>query len=198
MSDADRFAIDLEDCADDLRRYLADGIPPLLAADPVAALVRHAPQTISGQIQAWLSFHHQARHGTVSAADLAFHALRKLHVLGELGLVPKGELAAYLPDLVEALVPLCAPEDRELVRGALERLREAKHEAVDSSFRVGGAADPLGRVGAPGADTPPEVARELRRFALLLARLEAAAPPPPRHATPRSCATTCSTSTSGA
>ncbi|HUO85901.1 MAG TPA: DUF4388 domain-containing protein [Thermoanaerobaculia bacterium] len=173
MSGTDRQPIDLEDCVEDLRRYLADDIPPLLVADAVRALVLHAPEAVTGQMQSWLSFQHQARQGTVTAADLAFHALRKLHVLGELALVPRDELGQYLPALVEALASLCPPEDRELVRSTLERLRQAP--AADSSFRVGDAmtADRVGEAGRPHPPVSPETSRELRQFALLLDRLKA-------------------------
>ncbi len=168
MTDGAHLSADLQESADDLRSYLADGIPPLLAAGGIGLLLRGAPRSLTSQVQAWLSYQHQARGGTVRFADLVFHALRKLHLLGELGLMPKKELADYLASLVEALLPLCPAEDRKLVRGSLERLRQARQEVLGTGFRVGSAP------GAPGADgeaAPPELGEELRRFSLLLSRL---------------------------
>ncbi len=172
VTDGTHLSTELQESADDLRSYLADGIPPLLAAGGVGLLLRGAPQALTAQIEAWLSYQHQARGGTVRFADLVFHALRKLHLLGELGLTPKKELAAYLSSLVESLVPLCPPQDRELVRGSLERLRRARQEVLGTGFRVGSVP---GGPGVGGEATPPELTEELRRFSLLLSRLKPAA-----------------------
>ena len=168
---------DLQESAEELRSYLADGIPPLLAADGIGLLVRRAPGALTAQVQTWVSFHHQARRGTVRFADLAFHALRKLHLLGELGLTPKKELAPYLASLVEALVPLCAPEDRELLGSSLERLRLAPAELAGRDFSVGSGpvSEAIGGRGAGGGAGGAELAQELRRFSLLLARVKPAA-----------------------
>ncbi|HUP42125.1 MAG TPA: DUF4388 domain-containing protein [Thermoanaerobaculia bacterium] len=177
MSDGDRFPTDLQESTEELRSYLADEIPPLLAADAVELLVRRAPEALTALIQGWLTFHHQARRGAVRYADLAFHALRRLHLLGELGLAPKPELESYLAALIETLVPLCPPEDREVVRITLERLRQGTRGLSDSAFHVGaaGSSEAAGaRWGDPGAP-PAELAQELRRFALLLARVKPAA-----------------------
>ncbi len=169
MTDGAHLPTDLQESADDLRSYLADGIPPLLAAGGIGLLLRGAPRALSAEVQAWLSYQHQARGGMVRFADLVFHALRKLHLLGELGLTPKKELAAYLESLVEVLVPLCPPEDRQLVRGSLERLRRARQEVLGTGFQVGSA---LGPAGGRGEGGPPELGEELRRFSLLLSRLK--------------------------
>jgi Domain of unknown function (DUF4388) len=174
-------AQDLQESVEELRDYLADGIPPLLAAGAVGALIRGAPDAITSQIQSWLSFQYRARGRAVGYADLAYHALSKLHLLGELGLLSKRELASYLDVLVEALLPLCPPADRELVRTALERLRLAPAESAGSAFRIGrapaaGLQADAGEAPAGGAGTA-ELTQELRRFALLLERLKPAAAP---------------------
>lgn len=166
MTDGAHLPTELQESADDLRSYLADGIPPLLAAGGIGLLIRGAPRELTSQIQAWLSYQHQARGVSVRFADLVFHALRKLHLLGELGLTPKKELATYLESLVETLVPACPPEDRELVRGSLERLRQARQDVLSTSFRIGSELEGAGEGG------PPELADELRRFSLLLSRVK--------------------------
>ena len=174
-------AQDFQESVEELRDYLADGIPPLLAAGAVGALIRGAPDAITSQIQSWLSFQYRARGRAVGYSDLAYHALSKLHLLGELGLLSKRELASYLDVLVEALLPLCPPAERELVRTALERLRLAPAEIAGSAFRIGrapaaGLQPDAGEAPAGGAGAA-ELTQELRRFALLLERLKPAAAP---------------------
>ncbi len=178
MSEAQGLPHHLRESAEEVSSYLADGIPPLLAADAVSRLVREAPRHLDAQIQGWLSYQHRARGGAVPYADLAFHALRKLFVLGELGLASRRELGAYLEELIGSLLPFCPEEDREVVRSSLERLRHAPHDAAWSGFEVGPAGGAPGARGTlpTGARTDAELTPELRRFALLLARLRAAAP----------------------
>lgn len=165
---------ELQESVEELRDYLADGIPPLLAAGAVGTLVAGAPDAITAQIQSWLSFHYRARGRTVAYSDLAFHALRKLHLLGELGLLPKKQLASYLSTLVEAIVPLCPPEEQEVVRASLARLSQGGTQELSTTAFTVGRAPGVGR-GAPAAGAGPADAaltRELRRFALLLERLK--------------------------
>ena len=174
-------AQDFQESVEELRDYLADGIPPLLAAGAVGALIRGAPDAITGQIQSWLSFQYRARGRAISYSDLAYHALSKLHLLGELGLLSKRELASYLDVLVEALIPFCPRPEQELVRTALERLRLAPAEIAGSAFRIGrapaaGLQPHAGEAPAGGAGAA-ELTQELRRFALLLERLKPATAP---------------------
>ncbi|HSL83269.1 MAG TPA: DUF4388 domain-containing protein [Thermoanaerobaculia bacterium] len=188
MSDRDHLPTELRESLDDLREYLADQIPPLLAADGIGLLVARAPDALTDQVERWVSLHHQARRSTVRFADLAFHALRKLFLLGELALIPKQDLAAYLRSLVESLAPHCAPEDRELFRTSLERLRSGPPELSAGALRAGGAlTSQAPGIEAPGDDPASgELARELRHFSLLLGRVKApgggAAPGAPRPA----------------
>ena len=165
---------ELQESVEELRDYLADGIPPLLAAGAVGALVSGAPDTMTAQVQGWLSFHYRARGRAVAYSDLAFHALRKLHLLGELGLVPKEQLASYLATLIEAIVPLCPPEEQEVVRTSLTRLRQGgTQELGKTAFLIGRAPGAEMEAPAAGAGTAgAELTLELRRFALLLERLK--------------------------
>ncbi len=175
MSERALSAQDLQESVEELRDYLADGIPPLLAAGAIGLLVRGAPDAITAQIQSWLSYQYQVRGRTVAYSDLVYYALSKLHFVGELGLVPKPELASYLAALVEALVPLCPEEERDVVRSALERLRLGPQELSRGVFPIGPAptAGLRAAAGAAGAGAPAgELTQELRRFALLLERLK--------------------------
>lgn len=174
MSDGDHLSTELRESLEDLRDYLADEIPPLLAADGIELLIGRAPDGLTDQVERWISLHHQARRSTVRFADLAFHALRKLFLLGELALIPKQDLGAYLRSLVESLVPHCAPEDRELFRTSLERLRSGPRELSPGGLRAGSilTSQASGLQAAGDEAASGELARELRRFSLLLARVK--------------------------
>jgi hypothetical protein len=179
VSEEPHSASDLREIVEELRSYLSDQIPPLLAADSVRFLIQRAPEATTEQIQRWLSYQFQARAGTVPVADLVHHTLGKLYLLADLGLVPPKELNGYLAELTEALLPLCPPDDRELVRSGIARRKLGSQQITASSFPVGPAAPARGPVARPDPGGPiatDELAGELRRFSLLLSQLKPAAP----------------------
>ena len=122
--------------------------------------------------------------GAVPVSDYLFHAVDKIHQLGQYRLVPQDRLSQYLGALVSVVVEQCPDEDRDLLRANLARLGEGStvlaapvdvlHRQVGSQGSL--ASNVTGTAGA-GPAPPEAVAKSLKRFALLLERWEAAGGP---------------------
>jgi hypothetical protein len=173
----------------ELQLYLSDRVPPLMVADSMALLLALPPNLVAGEIQNWMASQFRGASAPVAASDYLFHALRKIHVLADFQLIPREILTAYLKELAVAVLPFCPEEDRELLKqnlshvgqseatasGSVTILHRPEGEALSAATtaRVTHAST---HVPAPAQLANPllsqEVALGLRRFALLLERLE--------------------------
>jgi hypothetical protein len=109
----------------ELQQYLSDRLAPLMVADSLGMLVTLPPQLTAAEIQAWISAQYHGEGAKVPVSDYLFHALRKIHVVGDFRLVPEASLSAYLRELKVLLLEFCPEEDRELLRTNLARLGES-------------------------------------------------------------------------
>ena len=162
----------------ELQQYLSDRVPPLMVVDSLALLVHQPPQLLAAEIGAWVAYQRPAAPD-LSVADLLFHGVKKIALMGELDLVPKPEIAHCLVGVTEALLPQCPEEDRELLRQNLDRLRHASlagtaADPVPLLDRQPGAEAARAARGAqaPSATLSPEATRGLRRLSLFLERLQ--------------------------
>jgi len=163
----------VHDALDDLARYLADKVPPLMVADAVAVLLEQSPELVAEELRVWVVEEYQARGGGAGLAPLFFQALKKVQQLEELGLVRDERFATFLDGVGAALTKLCPPEERE-------RLTEMASHLRETAGRPGTRVDLLRRsISAPRArsqgeeaEAPlsPEELRDVRRFTLLLER----------------------------
>jgi hypothetical protein len=180
-------AADVREALGELQRYLSDSIAPLMVAEAMELLFDYPVELAAFEINAWTAAQYRGRMGAVPVSDYLFHAVDKIHQLGQYRLVPEERLSRYLGALVPAVVEQCPEEDRDLLRGNLARLGEGSAllaAPVDMLHRQLGSQGSLasnvpGAAGAAGAaPAPPEaVAKSLKRFALLLERWEAAGGP---------------------
>jgi hypothetical protein len=165
----------------ELQQYLSDRLAPLMVADSLGMLVTLPPQLAAAEIQSWISAQYHGAGAQVPISDYLFHALRKIHDVGDFSLIPAPALSAYLKQLKVLLLEFCPEADRELLRTNLGRLGESTAgppPPVEILHRqpggeVGGlAAAPLAAEAA-AAPVPmsAEIARGMRRFTLLLERL---------------------------
>ncbi len=173
---------DASPAIEELYSYLSDNLAPLLVADSVESLLQHPEMTANG-IRTWVASHYSALGGRTTISSLVFHAVRKIHLLGELKVVPRAPLDQFLTQLTPFLVANVPQEERESLRINLDHVGE-------SNVVVGGAAlqlhqAPAGGTGAPGstatgggsaedAALTTEMLRGLRRFALMLEQSGAA------------------------
>jgi len=163
----------VHDALDDLARYLADKVPPLMVADAISVLLEHPPELVAEELRIWVVEEFQARGGGAGVAPLFYQGLKKVQQLEELALVRDDRFANYLDAVVGALAKLCPAEERERFTEMAGHLRE-------TSGRPGSRVDLLRRsLAAPRqrasgeteeAPLSAEELRDLRRFTLLLER----------------------------
>jgi hypothetical protein len=171
-----------------LQRYLSDEVAPLVFAESLAELVALPPALAADAIRAWVAS--QYRSGNpLPIADYLFHAMRKLHIVGELELVARDRLRAHLDALQHYLLEQCPEADRAALAADFANIEDSG-TVVASPVQVvhrAGAGEPARtaavRGEAPtrapaesGTALPPKVVQGLRRLDLLLDRLERDSP----------------------
>jgi hypothetical protein len=110
----------------ELHQYLSDALAPLVVADSVALLTQLPPRVVAEEIHLWTTAQYRRMGTTIPISDYLYHALRKLHLMGEFKLVPRDRLAVLLDELKRIVMEFCPPEDRHLLAENLGRLSEVQ------------------------------------------------------------------------
>jgi len=161
----------------ELQQYLSDAIAPLVVADSVKLLMEAPPALTADEIRTWTVSQFRRVGAGAVLSDYLYHALRKIHLLGEFTLVPKDALAGFLTELEAMVIELCPEEDRELLRENLTHLGEA-HDALTSATPLLHRMDEVGESGArkdASSLAGDRIGRRLAQLAERLARIPAAA-----------------------
>lgn len=167
---------DVREALQELQLYLSDSVPPLIVADSVRLLLKYPTSLVANNIHAWTTAQYRGSN-EIPVSDYLFHAVKKIHMLGEFKLIPRPVLDGYLDELKTEVLAFCPEADREFLKTNFTNLRDsssATTSPVDVIFRQsGGPASAAGR-GARAADAPltGEESLNMRRFSLLLDRLE--------------------------
>ena len=112
---------DVREALSELQRYLSDTLAPLMVADSVNLLLDYPADLAGNEIRAWTTAQFRsARPAPVS--DYLYHAVEKLHAMGQYQLVPQDALQRYLEDLKPLVLELCPAADRALLAQNLGRL----------------------------------------------------------------------------
>ncbi len=189
-----------------LQRYLSDEVAPLVFCEALEALLAHPPALIAAEVRTWVAAQYRGS-APLPVSDYLFHVARKLHVVGELGLVPAEALRSWLRQLEPVLLEQCPEVDRdglaedflhlddsstalanpvhivhragsgEAVRAAAVRAETVRGAPTRAETAVRAAAPAAAPAAAAGAALPERVVHGLRRLNLLLDRLESEAPP---------------------
>ena len=192
---ADELTEDVQTALFDLQRYLLDQIPPITAVEAVETLMGQPPQLLMRQVNAWML--EQSRLQSVPASDFLFHALKKVHMTGELKLLDRTVVTRYLDSLIPLAMQLCPPEDRELLRSSLLAMRDSRNIAATkidvAAQRIGGAgAAARSKASSDGGDAAAQTARRLSlvidRLSRQLSGAGAAPGAPPAKVTPQAAA----------
>jgi hypothetical protein len=133
---------ELEEALFELQQYLSDRIAPLMVADSLERLTRVSPDVVIAQIESWTTSQYRGGRGGVPVSDYLFHALQKIHMLGELKLLPASVLDPYVAQLKQAVLAICPEADRELLANNLSRLAisvTGPAPTVDILYRQPGA-----------------------------------------------------------
>lgn len=159
----------------EFHQYLSDRIAPLMFTDSAELLLKYPASAIAGEINRWKGAQASRAPG-VSAADFLFHAVKKFAVMGELDLVSKTALAAYLKDLSEAVLEFCPESDRENLRRNLEQIGDTgpvDDGPLETIHRQGDATATSQAI-ASQVEGPltPDAALALRRLSLFLEQLQ--------------------------
>jgi len=171
----------------ELQQYLSDVLPPLVVAESVNFLMNYPPQLVAESVHGWTSAQYRAG-GSIPISDYLYHAIKKVHLMGEFRLVPMEPFREYMEALKGIVLSYCPPEDRDFLKGNLNRLGDASGSALSSPvevmFRQNGSTREHPFASDKGRPAPSE---DFRHVGLFLERLErqlsgtlAAAPPEAR------------------
>jgi hypothetical protein len=177
-----------------LQRYLSDTIAPMIFADSMDILLATPPEHVTAQVASWVASLHGVE-SKLATADYLFHAAKKIHLLGELELLPRDQIAAFLRSLRPYLLIACPEGDRGSLANDFENLELSQGGEAPTTIghihRAGGGETSRGssvRVERPGEAGPvaggggESVARDflkgLRRVNMLLERLGGGAEAP--------------------
>jgi len=163
-----------------LGEYLSDKVAPLLALDALTLLMELPPAFVAGEIATWSVRQVEVQPGALAVGDLLFHAARKIHMMGDFGLIAPATLDDYLGALGPSLLQACPSEEREPLALGLSRLNESRlalASKVEIVHRQSGAPESVAHAAAGSAPrAAPQVlsavVQELGRLPLLLLRLE--------------------------
>ncbi len=162
---------EVREALEELQLYFSDILPPLVVADAFKVLLKCPTSLTASHIQKWTAG--QFRAGSpIKLSDYIFYAVKKVFLIGEFRLVPRGPFEPFLEEL-KSLVLAFAPEaEREELRAHLERIAESKGAltaSVDALIRQMQGV-PQMATAAPVVLSPEDL-RGLRHFSLLLERL---------------------------
>ena len=165
---------EVREALEELQQYLSDYVPPLVVADSIQLLLRYSPELMAQNIHSWTAA--QYRGSTeIPVSDYLFHAVKKIHLMGEFKLVPQAPFEIYLQELKEKVLVYCPEGDREFLRENLSRLKEAANTsgpaAHDAIFRQKSGSTARPRAGAAPGESGEDVG-SLRRLSVILDRLE--------------------------
>jgi len=165
---------EVREALEELQQYLSDYVPPLVVADSIQLLLRYSPELMAQNIHSWTAA--QYRGSTeIPVSDYLFHAVKKIHLMGEFKLVPQAPFEIYLQELKEKVLVYCPEGDREFLRENLSRLKEAANTsgpaAHDAIFRQKSGSTARPRAGAGSGESGEDVG-SLRRLSVILDRLE--------------------------
>ena len=174
---------DFQDALYVLGEYLSDKVAPLMALDALTLLMELPPAFVAGEIAMWSVRQVEVQQGALAVGDLLFHAARKIHMMGDFGLIATATLDGYLGDLGPLLLQACPTEEREPLALGLSRLNESRQalaSKVEIVHRQSGAPESVAHAVAASAQQAAlaaphvlsAVVQGLGRLPLLFLRLE--------------------------
>jgi hypothetical protein len=110
----------------DIQRYLADEVAPMMARDAAAELVRLPPKFGAVAIEQWLEGQLRAPDRAVTVSRYLYHAVKKFHAFSELKLVDPALMNRYVAELSRLVVRLCPEREQAELKVRLSRIGEAQ------------------------------------------------------------------------
>jgi hypothetical protein len=169
---------DVKEALLELQRYLSDSLAPLMVAESINLLLDQPAALAATEVQAWTIAQFRGRSQNVAISDYLYHAVEKLHAMGQFDLVPRDPLRRYLQDLSQQLLAFCPPADRELLLQNLGRLGQAESvlsAPIEMLHRQGTMAGAptvsRPRSGEHGVPMAANTVSDLRHLSMLIERL---------------------------
>jgi len=155
----------------EFQQYLSDQLAPLIVSDSMELLMKGPPELIAATINSWVSGQ-QGVTRSIRVSDFYFHAVKKIHLMGEYNLVGQQELTEFLAKLKPLVVQYCPPAERELLRQNLDRMADVPatiSSPVEVLYRQGG-----GSVETGSSESSIEVTKDsdVHRLGLLMQKIE--------------------------
>lgn len=148
-----------------MQKYLQDEIAPSAAAGAVAALMAQPPEFLMQHVGHWAA--EQSQRDSLPVADHLLHALTKVYVTGELGLLDREAVANYLDRAMTLALRMCPGEQRETLRANVMTMRISRTTTADRPQLPAIRLPTLTNVVKPSEDE--EIAK---RFTLIVDRLQ--------------------------
>jgi len=164
-----------QEALDALRRYLSDNIAPLIFAESIDDLFNMPVRATGAEILGWVAS--QSHIGdAVRTADYLYHAVKKLHLVGELELIPRERLRVFISALRPILLESCPIHEKEELSKEFANLEQAKGDISPHSgvMQMPTGAQPIAAAGIAAPQPPAQQTGSLLddpRVGLLLHRL---------------------------
>src|SRR5262245_48274805 len=106
----------------ELHRYLGDEMAPMMVTDSVTLLMEQPPGLVAPQIHAWIGSQYSRGGPKYTTSDYIYHALKKIHLLGEFKLIEIEKIDKFVDSLTSYLLPYCPEEERHKLQQQLKHL----------------------------------------------------------------------------
>ncbi len=113
-----------------LREYLNDETAALFVAEPIGEALLAQPEQVSRSVLSWVDSQVQVGRHTVPVPDLLFHALHKIELLSETGLVEPASHRRAVGRLSNTVATLLPSAEADRLRSRLTRHKEAEARPV--------------------------------------------------------------------
>lgn len=151
-------------------QYLSDQIAPLLAADSVESLLKCSPDFVAAHILSWVNSQYRMS-SSLSVSDYLFHAVKKIHMVGEYRLLPQENVKRFIDELKPHILRCCPPNEQELLARSLSAIDSVTDSAPARLDVVYGTT----KADSKSASPPPRASNlesELGQIGIFLERLK--------------------------
>ncbi len=110
----------------EIQRYLADQLAPMMVVDAANVLLRMPPKVGAAAIRQWVESQLSAPDRAVTVGGYLYHSVKKFHVLSECQLVEPAAMERYLSELSRIVVQMCPEREQAELRAKLSRIGEVR------------------------------------------------------------------------
>src|SRR5438874_5158390 len=150
-----------------LQRYLQDEIPPSAATDAIATLMARPPDILMQRVATWVVAQNETRK--IPIGELLVFSLKKIYIMGELGLLDRVAVADFLDRVTSIALRSCPVDERDDLRAKLTEMRLSRDVTAARAEAQSVKVTTLAAKAPPPAED--DDAQLAKRFTLVLERL---------------------------